>query len=65
MADANGTETRQQPRGWKRMFLDDEGHPSSMRVMAAIAFLASLGFAPASHPAVTSDACGTANWLAH
>ena len=41
MTDANTTGARQPPRGWKRMFLDDEGNPSSMRVMAAIAFLAS------------------------
>ena len=40
MADANGTGARQQSTGWKRMFLDDDGNPSSMRVMAAIAFLA-------------------------
>ena len=41
MTDDNATGPRQPPRGWKRMFLDDEGNPSSMRVMAAIAFLAS------------------------
>ena len=41
MKDDNATGPRQPPRGWKRMFLDDEGNPSSMRVMAAIAFLAS------------------------
>lgn len=35
------TRTRQPAHGWKRMFLDDEGNPSSMRVMAAIAFLTS------------------------
>ena len=62
MADANGTGTGQQPRGWKRMFLDDEGHPSSMRVMAAIAFLASAYLAvvevfhkKASEPGSSSD----------
>ena len=27
--------------GWARLFLDDEGNPSSMRVMSAIAFVAS------------------------
>ena len=27
--------------GWTRLFLDDDGNPSSMRVMAAIAFVAS------------------------
>ena len=41
MTDDNATGPRQQPRGWKRLFLDDEENPSSMRVMAAIAFLAS------------------------
>ena len=41
MTDTNATGARQKPSGWKRVFLDDEGNPSSMRVMAAIAFLAS------------------------
>lgn len=41
MSDANAAGVQQQHRGWKRMFLDDEGNPSSMRVMAAIAFIAS------------------------
>lgn len=41
MTDVNAAGVQQQPRGWKRMFLDDEGNPSSMRVMAAIAFVAS------------------------
>ena len=27
--------------GWSKLFLDDDGNPSSMRVMSAIAFLAS------------------------
>ena len=27
--------------GWSRLFLDDDGNPSSMRVMSVIAFLAS------------------------
>ena len=27
--------------GWSRLFLDDDGNPSSMRVMSAIAFVAS------------------------
>lgn len=27
--------------GWARLFLDDEGNPSSMRVMSVIAFVAS------------------------
>ena len=30
-----------QVSGWTRLFLDDDGNPSSMRVMSAIAFLAS------------------------
>ena len=37
----NGSVASTEPKGWKRMFLDDEGNPSSMRVMAAIAFVAS------------------------
>jgi hypothetical protein len=42
MTDVNAVGVQQQQlRGWKRMFLDDEGSPSSMRVMAAIAFIAS------------------------
>ena len=41
MTDGNAAVVQQQPRGWKRMFLDEEGNPSSMRVMAAIAFVAS------------------------
>ena len=28
--------------GWTRLFLDDDGNPSSMRVMSAIAFVASM-----------------------
>ena len=27
--------------GWTKLFLDDDGNPSSMRVMSAIAFVAS------------------------
>lgn len=41
MTDDNAVGSGQPVRGWKRVFLDDEGNPSSMRVMAAIAFLAS------------------------
>ena len=41
MTDVNAAGAQQMPRGWKRMFVDDEGNPSSMRVMAAIAFIAS------------------------
>ena len=41
MTNSNAASVQQQARGWKRMFLDDEGNPSSMRVMAAVAFIAS------------------------
>ena len=41
MTDVDAAGAQQQARGWRRMFLDDEGNPSSMRVMAAIAFVAS------------------------
>ena len=41
MTDTNSAGAHQKSSGWKRMFLDDEGNPSSMRVMAAFAFLAS------------------------
>lgn len=41
MTDVNSASVQQQARGWKRMFLDDEGIPSSMRVMAAISFVTS------------------------
>ena len=41
MTDVKTAGVQQQPRGWKRMFLDDEGSPSSMRVMAAISFISS------------------------
>ena len=37
MGDSNVTLAR----GWTRLFLDDDGNPSSMRVMSAIAFVAS------------------------
>ena len=36
---ADGTEGS--VSGWTRLFLDDDGNPSSMRVMSAIAFVAS------------------------
>ena len=42
MMDDNATGPRQPARGWKRMFLDDEGNPSSIRFMGAIAFLTSV-----------------------
>ena len=38
---SNGSAQGTEAKGWKRLFLDDDGNPSSMRVMAAIAFLAS------------------------
>ena len=37
MTVAKGT----QVSGWTRLFLDDDGDPSSMRVMSAVAFVAS------------------------
>ncbi|MCY4384883.1 MAG: hypothetical protein OXE44_17255 [Nitrospinae bacterium] len=41
MTNGNAAGATHKASGWKRMFLDDEGNPSSMRVMAAIAFVAS------------------------
>ncbi|MCY4191709.1 MAG: hypothetical protein OXD42_10395, partial [Rhodospirillaceae bacterium] len=38
--DENARGPKRPVRSWKRMFLDDGEDPSSMRVMAAIAFLA-------------------------
>ena len=39
MSEGNGQGT--EARGWVRLFLDDDGNPSSMRLMAVIAFMAS------------------------
>ena len=38
---SNGGGQRTETRGWSRLFVDDDGNPSSIRVMAAIAFAAS------------------------
>ena len=46
--------------GWTRLFLDDDGNPSSMRVMSAIAFLASAYLAVVeAYAAVTQQAGDT------
>ena len=41
MSNENAPAVRRKTGWWTQLFLDDEGNPSSMRVMAAIAFVTS------------------------
>ena len=44
--------------GWAKLFLDDDGNPSSMRVMSAISFVASAYFAFVEVYAEVTDQAG-------
>ena len=52
-----------QVSGWTRLFLDDDGNPSSMRVMSAIAFLASAYLAVVEVYAEVTEQAGNTEFV--